>query len=98
MLVVGEITRLITLLHPAGVLLREERNAQSTQANATSSSSITTPNIYTVQGPLGRDGRDGVPGRDGRDGVPGRKGERGDTGLPGPLGPQGSYALQLVIQ
>ena len=43
---------------------------QSTQFNATSGNSINTPNIYTVQGPRGRDGRDGVPGRDGRDGVP----------------------------
>ena len=62
---------------------------QSSQLNVTSSNSITTPNIYTVQGPRGRDGRDGVPGRDGRDGVPGNKGERGDTGLQGPAGPQG---------
>ena len=62
---------------------------QSPQSNATTGNSITTPNIYTVQGPRGRDGRDGVPGRDGRDGAPGSKGERGDTGLQGPPGPQG---------
>ena len=98
MLVVSEITWLITLLHPAGVLLREERNAQSTQLNATRENLITTPNICTVQGLRGRDGRDGLQGRDGRDGVPGSKGERGDTGLQGPLGPQGSYALQFIIQ
>ena len=97
MLVVGEIT-LITFLYLAGVLLREERNAQSTQLNATRDKSITTPNIYTVQGPRGRDGRDGVPGRDGRDGVPGRKGERGDTGLPGPLGPQGTHLELYQLQ
>ena len=59
------------------------------QFNATSSSPVTTANIFTVQGPRGRDGRDGLPGRDGRDGTPGRKGERGDTGLQGPPGPQG---------
>ena len=52
---------------------------------------ITTPNIYTVQGPQGRDGRDGIPGRDGRDGAPGRQGEKGDTGLQGPTGPQGMH-------
>ena len=71
---------------PAGVLPREER---SVQFNATTSSPVTTANIFTVQGPRGRDGRDGLPGRDGRDGTPGRKGERGDTGLQGPPGPQG---------
>ena len=71
---------------------------QSTQLNATSGNLITTPNI---QGPCGRDGRDGVPGqngvpgRDGRDGIPGRQGERGDTGLQGPPGPQGEYMICL---
>ena len=54
---------------------------QSTQLNTTSGNSLNTPNIYTVQGPRGRDGRDGLPGRDGQDGLPGSKGERGDTGL-----------------
>ena len=54
-----------------------------TSANSVTSNLIATPNIYTVQGPRGRDGRDGQPGRDGRDGVPGSKGERGDTGLQG---------------
>ena len=63
------------------------------QVNTTSDNSITTPNIYTVQGPRWRDGWDGVPGRDGRDGVPGRKGERGDTGLQGPPGLQGTYTV-----
>ena len=77
--------------HLAGALLREERSVQSTQLNATSGNSITTPNIYTVQGPRGRDGRDGVPGRDGRDGTPGSKGERGDSGLQGPPGPRGIH-------
>ena len=64
---------------------------QSTQLNATSSNPVTTAkaNIYTVQGPRGRDGRDGLPGRDGRDGVPGNKGEKGDTGLQGSPGPRG---------
>ena len=76
------------LLHSAGVLPREERSVQN---NATSGNSVTTPNIYTVQGPRGRDGRDGLPGRDGRDGAPGRQGERGDTGLQGPPGPQGIH-------
>ena len=79
--------------HLAGALLREERSVQSTQLNATSGNLINTPNIYTVQGPRGRDGRDGAPGRDGRDGVPGSKGERGDPGLQGPPGPRGMYAL-----
>ena len=74
---------LCILLHLAGALPREERSVQSTQLNTTSGNSITTANIYTVQGPRGRDGRDGVPGRDGRDGLPGSKGEKGDTGLPG---------------
>ena len=60
----------------------------SIQLNVTSSNPVTTANIYTVQGPRGRDGRDGVPGRDGRDGVPGRQGEKGDTGQEGPPGPQ----------
>ena len=60
-----------------------------TSGNSVTSNLITTPNIYTVQGPRGRDGRDGLPGRDGRDGIPGRQGERGDTGLQGPSGPQG---------
>ena len=64
---------------------------QSTQLNATSGNSVTTANIFTVQGPRGRDGRDGLPGRDGRDGVPGNKGERGNTGLQGLPGPQGIY-------
>ena len=64
---------------------------QSSQLNTTSGNSLTIPNIYTVQGPRGRDGRDGVPGRDGRDGVPGSKGERGDTGLQGPPGVQGMH-------
>ena len=73
----------------ANTLLRKER---STQLNATNDNSITTPNIYTVQGPRGRDGRDGVPGRDGRDGVPGKQGERGDTGMQGPPGLQGIQA------
>ena len=61
----------------------------ATSGNSVTSNLITTPNIYTVQGPRGRDGRDGLPGRDGRDGAPGRQGERGDTGLQGPPGPQG---------
>ena len=52
---------------------------------------VSTPNIYTVQGPRGRDGRDGMPGRDGRDGVPGRQGEKGDTGPQGPPGLQGTH-------
>ena len=60
---------------------------QSTQLNTTSGNPVTTPNIYTVQGPRGRGGRDGLPGRDGRDGLPGRQGEKGDTGLQGPPGP-----------
>ena len=69
---------------------------RSVQFNATSGNSVTsnliaTPNIYTVQGPRGRDGRDGLPGRDGRDGTPGRQGERGATGLQGPPGPQGMW-------
>ena len=80
---------LITILHPAGALPREERSVQSTQLNTTSGNSINTANIYTVQGPRGRDGRDGLPGRDGRDGVPGSKGEKGDPGLQGPPGLQG---------
>lgn len=67
-------------LHPAAAL----------QLNTTSGNSITTQsNLYTVQGPRGRDGRDGVPGRDGRDG---RQGEKGDTGLVGPPGPRGMHA------
>ena len=56
---------------------------QSTQLNTTRDDSINTANIYTVQGPRGRDGRDGLPGRDGRDGIPGSKGEKGDPGLQG---------------
>ena len=56
----------IFFLHPTAALY----------LNTTSGNSITTSNIYTVQGPRGRDGRDGVPGRDGRDGT---QGERGDT-------------------
>ena len=78
-------------LHPAAGLPREERSVQSTQFNATSGNSLTIPNIYTVQGPRGRDGRDGVPGRDGRDGPPGRQGERGPTGLQGPPGTRGMH-------
>ena len=77
-------------LHPVGALPREERSMQSTQLNTTRGNSINTPNIYTVQGPRGRDGRDGLPGRDGRDGVPGNKGEKGYTGLQGPPGLQGN--------
>ena len=73
----------------ADTLLRKER---STQLNAISGNSISPLNIYTVQGPRGRDSRDGVPGRDGRDGAPGSKGERGDTGLQGPTGLQGIQA------
>ena len=79
----------VHFLHPVGVVLRKERSAW---LNATSDNSITIPNIYTVQGPRGRDGHDGVAGRDGRDGrdgVPGRQGEKGATGLQGPPGPQG---------
>ena len=82
-----------TFFTPAEVLLREERSVQPTQLNATIGNSITTPNIYTVQGPRGRDGRDGVPGRDGRDGAAGSKGERGDTGLLGPPGPRGRHVF-----
>ena len=59
--------------------------------NTIGDNQITTHNIYTVQGPRGRDGRDGLPGRDGRDGAPGRQGEKGDTGLQGPTGPQGIH-------
>ena len=83
----------VLFLHPtaAGVVLREERSAQS---NATSDKSITIPNIYTVQGPRGRDGRDGVAGQDGRDGAPGRQGEKGATGPQGPPGPPGPIGLQ----
>ena len=51
---------------------------QSTQLNTTSGNSICT---HTVQGPRGRDGRDGLPGRDGRDGVPGRQGPPGPQGI-----------------
>ena len=69
----------------------------STQSNTTRDNSLNTANIYTVQGPRGRDGRDGLPGRDGRDGVPGSKGERGDTGLQGPPGLQGMYCNLLKI-
>ena len=86
---------LFFLPHAAGTLLRKER---STQLNATSGNSITSPNIYTVQGPRGRDGRDGLQGRDGRDGVAGSKGERGDTGLLGPPGPQGIQVGNSLIQ
>ena len=68
---------------------------QSEKPNATRDNSISTPNIYTIQGARGRDGRDGVPGRDGRDGIPGRQGEKGDTGLQGPPGPQGEYVICL---
>ena len=70
---------------------------QSPQLNATkeNGNSIATSNIYTVQGPRGRDGRDGLPGRDGRDGVPGQQGERGATGLQGPPGPQGIQVDEL---
>ena len=70
---------------------------KSPQLNGTKENvnSVTTPNIYTVQGPRGRDGRDGLPGRDGRDGVPGHQGERGDTGLQGPPGPQGIQVDEL---
>ena len=75
----------------AGVLLREERSEQSAKPNATGKTEFSTPHTYTIQGPRGRDGRDGVPGRDGRDGVPGRQGEKGDTGLQGPRGPQGMH-------
>ena len=64
---------------------------QSTPLNVTSDNQITTPNIFTVQGPRGRDGRDGIPGCDGRDGAAGRQGEKGDTGLQGPTGPQGMH-------
>ena len=60
----------------------------STHVNATRANSITTPNIYTVQGPRGRDGRVGLQGRDGRDGAPRKQGERRPTGLQGPPGPQ----------
>ena len=83
----------VLFLHPtaAGVVLREERSVQS---NATSDKSIPIPNIYTVQGPRGRDGRDGVAGRDGRDGAPGRQGEKGATGPQGPPGPPGPIGLQ----
>ena len=78
------------ILHSADVQAREERSVQST-LSTTGDNQITTPNIYTVQGPRGRDGRDGIPGRDGRDGAPGRQGEKGDTGLQGPTGPQGMH-------
>ena len=78
------------ILHSADVLSREERSVQST-LNTTGDNQITTPNIYTIQGPRGRDGRDGLPGHDGRDGAPGRQGEKGDTGLQGPTGPQGMH-------
>jgi len=83
------------IFHSAGVLPREERSVQlnATSANSVTSNLIATPNIYTVQGPRGRDGRDGVPGRDGRDGLPGSKGERGATGLQGSPGLQGVYTL-----
>ena len=71
------------ILHPAGVLLREERSVQfnGTSDNSVTSNLIATPNIYTVQGPRGRDGRDGLPGS---------KGEKGDTGLQGPPSLQGN--------
>ena len=87
------------ILHPAGVLPREERSVQlnATSDNSVSSNLIATPNIYTVQGPRGRDGRDGQPGRDGRDGVPGSKGERGDTGLQGPPGLQGTWDTSCSV-
>ena len=83
------------ILHSAGVLPREERSVQlnGTSGNSVTSNLIATPNIYTVQGPRGRDGRDGLPGRDGRDGVPGRQGESGATGLQGPRGPQGTIIV-----
>ena len=90
---------MISFLHPAVVPPKEEKSVQSTQLNATTGNSITPPNIYTVQGPRGRDGRDGMPGRDGRDGLPGREGERGDTGLQGSPGPQGrqvKYMHQMI--
>ena len=65
------------------------------QLNATSPNSVTS-NLITVQGPRGRDGRDGLPGRDGRDGTPGRQGESGATGLQGPRGPQGTILVSLI--
>ena len=61
---------------------------QSSQLNVTSGP-LAPP--YVIQGPRGRDGRDGLPGRDGRDGAPGRQGERGDTGIQGPRGPEGMW-------
>ena len=67
----------ILSLHPAAALY----------LNTTRGNLITTSNIYTVQGPRGRDGRDGMPGRDGRDGM---QGEKGDTG------PRGMHADQNV--
>ena len=83
------------ILHSAGALPREERSVQlnATSGNSVTSNLIATPNIYTVQGPRGRDGRDGLPGRDGQDRAPGSKGEKGDTGLQGPPGLQRVYTL-----
>ena len=80
----------ILSLHPAGTLPREERSVQSSNQISTNES-CSLSNIYTVQGPQGRDGRDGVAGRDGRDGAPGLPGERGIPGLQGPPGSPGMH-------
>ena len=65
---------------------------QSSNQNATNEG-CSLSIMYTVQGPQGRDGRDGVPGRDGRDGPPGLPGEGGIPGLQGPPGPPGMHCI-----
>ena len=70
-----------------------ERSAQSSNHNAT----IEGCHIYTVQGPQGKDGQDGVPGKDGQNGPPGLPGERGIPGSQGPPGPPGMYSVLLML-
>ena len=79
-------------LFPAATAIsRRQRNAESTAAPTTQST--TGPFPYSGSPFLvlqqGKDGRDGVNGRDGRDGLPGKSGEKGDPGVQGPPGSTG---------
>jgi len=84
-------------LPTATVITRTQRNAESTAAPSSQTTTDPSPCggppfLVLQQGKDGTNGRDGVNRRDGRDGLPGTKGEKGDSGVqgpPGPLGPQG---------
>ena len=99
-------------LPTASAITRTRRNAESTAAPTTQTTTDPSPyggppflvlqqgkdGINGRDGKDGANGRDGTNGRDGRDGLTGTKGAKGDSGVRGPLGPLGPQGTSAHIQ